>query len=184
MARQKKGEVKPKPIEAEEESVTEEVEEEEVEETPENRDISDFDVIDGFVLENPDKLQRVIEGEVGSRGVAQGGLLEKYGELSKIPPAEVLAYYDKIGGLVTKDIGSDIRVKIKTGSFWDTRARAPRVKPKVVYLFMVSGDMVEVDDPSKLAHAITTINTTKAEQERKNEERKQRAKRKSIVKTK
>lgn len=147
-------------------------------------EISDFDVIDGFVLENHDKLQRVLEGDVMTQGLPQGGLIEKYGDISKVPPSEVLARYDKIGGLITKDIGSDVRVKIKTGSFWDVRKKAPREEPMVKYLFIVGGEKVEVDDPSELAKALTTIEKTRSAKDRENAERRARAKQKSITRNK
>lgn len=145
----------------------------------------DFDVIDGFVLENQDKLTRVLDGMEGQNqsGVFSGGLIAEYdGDISKVPPALVLAHYDRVGGFITKSVGGDQRVKIKNGSFWDVKRKRPRENPEVIYVFPVGSEFVEVDDPSKLAAAVTTINTSLAQQSEENEKRKQRAKRKSIIK--
>ena len=144
-------------------------------------DISDFDVIDGFVLENADKLTRVIEGEVKRAGVPEGGLLAQYGDIEKIPKELVLAHYDKLAGFITKNVGGDRRVKIKTGSFWDFRKKKPHDEPKVIYLFRVGGEQVEVDDPSKLAQAVTTVEVALEEKKQKSEDRRVRAKKKSLI---
>lgn len=153
--------------------------------------IAQFDVIDGFVLENPDKLQRVIEGEVRRAGVPEGGLLAKYGELENIPKEEVIAHYDKLAGYITKSVGGANRVKVKRGAFWDFKKKRPRgepkeggfdYKPEIRYLFKVGGEAIEVDDPSKLAQAVTTLESARSEKERANEARKERAKRKRLTK--
>lgn len=141
-----------------------------------------FDVIDGFVLENADKLERVIYGDVKRAGVPEGGLIEQYEEVGKIPKELVLAHYDKLAGFITKTAGGAERVKIKTGSFWDFRNKRPHKEPKIMYIFRVGGENVEVDDPSNLARAVTTIQSAVSEKEQKNEERRARAKRKSLIK--
>lgn len=144
--------------------------------------IEDFDVIDGYVLENHEKLTRVIEGEVKRAGQLEGGLIEKYGEISKIPPKEVLAYYDRLAGLITKNVGGSNRVRVATGSFWDMRKKCPRETPELMYIFNVGGTMVEVSDPAHLAAAVTTVQSALSEKETKNAERRARAKAKSISK--
>src|SRR3990167_3287450 len=88
--------------------------------------VARFDNIDGFILENEDKLKRAIEGEPARTGQSTGGLLEKYKEIELIPPNEVLAQYDKLGGYITKGIGGDQRVKVKNGAFWDRKKKQPR----------------------------------------------------------
>lgn len=92
-----------------------------------------FQLIDGFRLENSDKLERVVSGNMGRGGVLEGGL----GENAELEL--VLAHYDKLGGYITKD-GAGIKI----GSFWDFKAKAPRKVPEVVYVFNVGGDRVEV----------------------------------------
>ena len=171
MARQKKNEVAP----SGDEPIVKPVKRKEVA-------AEDFDVIDGFVLENADKLQRVLEGEVKRAGVPEGGLLSQYGDLDKIPPEMVLAHYDKLNGYITKDVGGSQRVKIKNGSFWDFKKRKPHEEPKVIYLFRVGGEQVEVDDPSKLAQAVTTVQNVVSEKQQKDAERRARAKKKSLLK--
>ncbi len=141
-----------------------------------------FDVIDGFVLENEDKLRRAIEGEPARSGQSTGGLLEKYKELELIPEAEVLAHYDKLGGYITKGIGGGERVKVKNGAFWDTRKKQPREKPEIMFVFKIGGNFIEVDDPSKLAQAITKVENAVAEDAKKNQEKRERAKRKRLTK--
>lgn len=144
--------------------------------------IAKFDVIDGFVLENEDKLRRAIEGEPARSGQSTGGLLEKYKELELIPPVEVLAHYDKLGGYITKGIGGGERVKVKNGAFWDIRKKVPREKPEIMYVFKVGGNFIEVDDPAKLAQAIQKVENAVAEDAKKNQEKRERAKRKRLTK--
>ena len=166
----------------------------------EKEGIAKFDVIDGFVLENEEKLKRAIEGEPARSGQPVGGLLEKYGELENIPPQEVLAHYDKLGGYISKGIGGDTRVKIKNGAFWDRKKKRPRgeaivkkdkegnekttfaYKPQIMYVFKVGGNFVEVEDPSDLAKAITKVENAVAENAKKNQEKRERARKRKITK--
>lgn len=141
-----------------------------------------FDVIDGFVLENEDKLRRAIEGEPARSGQPTGGLLEKYVELEAIPEMEVLAHYDKLGGYITKGIGGGQRVKVKNGAFWDVRKKVPKEKPEIMFVFKIGSNFIEVDDPAKLAQAITRVENAVAEDAKKNQEKRERAKRKRLTK--
>ena len=128
----------------------------------------DYGIIDGFKLENPEKIARVIHGDMGRSGTLEGGLGE---EESAKNPELVLARYDKIAGYITKD-----GVKIKTGSFWDFKKKCPREKPEVLYIFNIGGTKVEVDDPSKLAQAISTVQKVQTEAEEKVKEKKAKSK--------
>ena len=83
----------------------------------------------GFVCVNADKLHRTIYGSIGAGGKLYGGLLEKHNSVEEIPAAEILARYDQLGGLITKD-----NRKIKTGAFYDLEHKKPREKPEIVYL--------------------------------------------------
>ena len=123
--------------------------------------LEQFTNIDGFVLENPDKVERVVYGEMGRGGVLTGGLGI---EVAEKDPSLVLAHYDKLAGYITKD-----GIKIKTGSFWDfTRgANKPRKESSVMFIFNVGGENVEVDDPKNLAQAINTVNKAVKEREEK-----------------
>ena len=125
-------------------------------------------IVNGFKLENPDKIARVIHGDMGRSGGLEGGMGEEEAEKN---PELVLARYDKIAGYITKD-----GVKIKTGSFWDFKLKAPRKEPDVLYIFNIGGPKVEVTDPSKLAQAISTVKKVQAEEENKVKEKKSKSK--------
>ena len=125
-------------------------------------------IVNGFQLENPDKIARVIHGDMGRSGGLEGGMGEEEAEKN---PELVLARYDKIAGYITKD-----GVKIKTGSFWDFKKKCPREKPEVLYIFNIGGTKVEVDDPSKLAQAISTVKKVQAAAEEKVKEKKAKSK--------
>jgi|SRR3990167_4205044 len=129
---------------------------------------TDFAEIDGFVLQNSEKIERVINGELGREGSLVGGMGEKE---ARENPSLVLARYDKIAGYITKD-----GVKIKTGSFWDFKKKCPREKPEVVYIFNIGGEKIEVDNPANLASAVSTIQKVVAEKEEKVKEKKSKSK--------
>lgn len=93
-------------------------------------------VINGYTLANPDKLHRAIFGSIAERGEAKSGV----GEDAK--PAEVLAAYDKLGGLIRK--GS---AKVKTGCFWDFENNCAFAKPKAILVFHdLKGRSVELPE--------------------------------------
>ena len=129
---------------------------------------TDFAEIDGFVLQNSGKTERVINGELGREGSLVGGMGEKE---AKENPSLVLARYDKIAGYITKD-----GVKIKTGSFWDIKKKCPREKPEVMYIFNIGGEKIEVDNPANLASAVSTIQKVVAEKEERVKEKKAKSK--------
>lgn len=115
-----------------------------------------FTIINGFKLENADKLERVILGNMGRAGVLEGGLgLDA-------EPETVLAHYDKVAGHITKD-----GTKIKRGSFWDFTLKKPRAIPEIMFLFKIGGEFVEVDDPTNLSKAIKVVEEVRQEKEAK-----------------
>lgn len=119
--------------------------------------------VNGFVMENAEKVERAIQGNMGRQGVLQGGLVDQHGaDVLETNPELVLAHYDKLAGYITKD-----GVKVKTGSFWDFKKKAPRETPEVLYVFNIGGDKVEVDDPKNLAQAISTVEAVRVEKEEK-----------------
>lgn len=123
--------------------------------------LEQFTKIDGYTLENPDKVERVVFGNMGRGGVLEGGLGLEAAEKN---PSLVLAHYDRLAGYITKD-----GIKIKTGSFWDfTRGvNKPRAKPEIMYIFNVGGEKIEVDDPKNLAQAVNTVQkAVKAKEEK------------------
>lgn len=92
--------------------------------------------IKGYDLANPDKVERMLNGSMGSGGKLVGGVGEKATDEAK------LAEYDRLGGLITK--GSN---KIKTGSFYDFGKKQPREKPEVVFIFKdLEGRVVEIPE--------------------------------------
>lgn len=124
-----------------------------------------FQIVNGFQIENAEKLERVIMGVVGRGGEAQGGVgLEADPEL-------VLALYDKLAGFITKD-----GVKVKTGSFYDFKLKKPRATPEVNFIFNIGGDNVEVDDPANLHKAIEVVGKARAEKEEKVKKAKSKSK--------
>lgn len=123
--------------------------------------LEQFTNIDGYVLQNAEKLERVIFGNMGRGGVLEGGLGLEQAEKN---PSLVLAHYDKLAGYITKD-----GIKIKTGSFWDfTRGvNKPRKEPEIMYVFNIGGEKVEVDNPQNLSQAINTVQKAVKEKEEK-----------------
>lgn len=115
--------------------------------------------VKSFTLVNLDKFARALNGSPINEndvagGVGAGAYFEdgwkRDGDYITAPEAEklehaLLAEYDRIGGLVKK--GSD---KVKTGSFYDFKAKCPRAVAKVVFVFWVNGKSVEVPDGVEL----------------------------------
>ena len=124
-----------------------------------------FQIINGFQIENSEKLERVVYGVLGRGGVLEGGLGEN------ADPELVLAHYDKLAGFITKD-----GVKVKTGSFYDFKAKAPRKEPEVVFVYKVGGDNVEVKDPTELHKAIDVVGKAREAKEKKFKESKKKSK--------
>ncbi len=74
-----------------------------------------------YQLVSLEKLDRVINGDVGSGGKLIGGL-------GKDAPIErILAEYDKLGGLILKD-----GQKLETGSFYDFENKKDKIEPNIV----------------------------------------------------
>lgn len=86
--------------------------------------------IDGYILENPTKVERAINGTPTANGGTNGGVGVD---------GNILAEYDRIGGLITKN-----GRKVKTGSFFDFKANKVKKNPDVVFLIRVGDEEVEV----------------------------------------
>lgn len=103
-------------------------------------------VINGFTLINPDKVNRALDGAMNERGQFLGGVRRQDGTYDK---AELLAEYDRIGGLIKK--GDD---KVRMGSFYDFKTRRPRTEPNVEFEFRVNGEVIivpaEEEKPNKV----------------------------------
>lgn len=139
--------------------------------------------IKGYVLENQEKLDRVILGKQDRSGQLVGGL-GYYDEAGNAvnndgTPVDgdlVLARYDREAGLITKDA-----IKVKTGAFWDFRRKEPRKEPDVMLLFPIgAGERVEVRDPKELGKALQTIEQAKAEKSAKFKAKKAKSKFKDV----
>lgn len=91
----------------------------------------------GYELVNTDKVERALVGTVAKTGALTGGVQQPDGSYDD---SALLAAYDKLGGLIRTANGD----RVKSGSFYDYAARAPRVKPDVKLVFNVNGRVMEV----------------------------------------
>lgn len=105
----------------------------------------------------------VLEGTTNAQGDPINGLGE---EALTENPEMVLAMYDKMAGAI---IGRD-GAKVKLGSFYDFKKRAPRATPEISYTFRINGERVEMkegdDEPlevkaAKLAGAVKKAKKSK-----------------------
>lgn len=96
-----------------------------------------------FELVNDEKINRALNGSVTKNGVPQGGLLRKHGTNNPddVPPTELLAEYDRLGGLILKD-GN----KLKIGCFYNFTLKQPLDKPVVIFVERIDGEEVELDE--------------------------------------
>ena len=95
--------------------------------------------VKGYILTNPDKVRRVIDGSPSRDGSSVGGIMRPDGTWDD---DLLLAMYDKIGGGI-KNSNNDTVV---TGSFYDFKSKAPRKEPSVVLTFRINGQVVEVPE--------------------------------------
>lgn len=128
--------------------------------------------INEFSLVNEEKIERAKHGTMGKGGVLVGGLdtMIQKGKLkeddTEAYETALLAEYDRLGGLVTKD-----GLKLKTGSFWDFVKKEMRKEPTVVFVDSVDGEILEMDEEeAKVAKVM------KAKTEELRAKRKKRAK--------
>ena len=77
--------------------------------------------LNGYLLFNHEKLDRVINGALGAEGKLFGGLGKN------ASPEAILAEYDKLGGLIKTRDG----LKVTNGSFYDFENRKPKENPIV-----------------------------------------------------
>ena len=91
---------------------------------------------------NPEKVDRALNGTLRSGGHLEGGVKKADGTWDE---AELLAEYDKLGGLIKK--GGD---SIQTGSFYDFKNRTKREKPEIIFEFRVAGEKVLVPEGREL----------------------------------
>lgn len=109
-------------------------------------------VLNGFVLQNVDKLVRAIEGTVGAAGQLVGGVGENASNEAKI------AEYDRLGGLILKG-----KNKVKMGSFYDFAAGQPRPEPIIEYVFRdLQGNEVIVPEGKEIPIEVKAVEVAKA----------------------
>lgn len=97
--------------------------------------------VKGFELINSEKVERALVGTVQRTGALSGGVQKPDGTYDG---DALLAEYDRLGGLVRKD-----GEKVKTGSFYDFKAKRPHAEPAVFLEFRINGRVTEValDEP-------------------------------------
>lgn len=111
-----------------------------------------------FTLANSDKAERAINGSVMSEGQMKGGVGVDAEE------HEILAEYDRLGGLVLMD-GN----KVKTGCFWDFKNKCAVKKPKAILVFRIDGEDVEVDADQPLPLEVRAKKAADAKKKEKKE---------------
>lgn len=120
-----------------------------------------------FTLVNAEKVDRALNGStmnggnrsggIGAGAYFEAGVWKRDGdeisqpEVDKLESA-LLAEYDRLGGFIKR--GSD---KVKTGSFYDFKAKEPRKVAKVVFIYRVNGKTVEVADGTELPGEVKAV---------------------------
>lgn len=103
-------------------------------------------IVKGFTLVNEDKITRALDGNQNEHGEFVGGIRKEDGSYVA---EELLAEYDKLGGLIRK--GED---KVRMGSFFDFKKKSPRAEAKVEFEFRVNGEVIyvpaEEEKPNKV----------------------------------
>lgn len=105
--------------------------------------------IKGFTLVNEDKVNRALNGSGNDKGEFVGGVMKADGTYDH---DALLAEYDRIGGLIKK--GED---KVRTGSFYDFRARKPRAEAAVEFEFRVNGEVIYVPAEKETPNAVKAV---------------------------
>ena len=109
--------------------------------------------VKGYTLVNEEKINRVLNGVPGTDVT---GIAKDNGEYDE---ADLLAQYDKLGGLIKNADG----YIVKTGSFYNLKAKAPHKKPEVVLQFRVNGRIIELAEGEKLPLEIQAAQMADAE---------------------
>lgn len=101
-----------------------------------------------FVLENDEKVGRALNGTLTRDGKLSGGLDKDATD------EQILAAYDKLGGLITKG-----GLKVKMGSFYDFPDKCPREVAEVTFMAEIEGEIVEVTEDEAKAVAKAKVKT-------------------------
>ena len=111
--------------------------------------------VKGYELLNQDKVRRALEGNPTQKGNI-GGIALPDGTYDDFA---LLAEYDKLGGGIKNANGDSV----KSGSFYNYGAKAPRLEPNVILTFRINGQVVEVPEKEE-APAIVKAAQTLAKQ--------------------
>ena len=115
-----------------------------------------------YNLKNAEKINRAIFGSMGHGGKLYGGVGESYTE------EQLLAAYDRLGGLITKN-----GRKVKNGCFYDVNASkkgniVPIEKPKIILVLSdLEGNLIEVSDGKELTPELKAAENKKKAAENK-----------------
>ena len=98
--------------------------------------------IKGYNLINPEKVDRALYGTQVMRDgepTQKGGIVKEDGSYDD---GALLAEYDRLGGAIFNAESS----KVQLGSFYDFKAKKPFVEPKVILVFRINGEVIEVPE--------------------------------------
>lgn len=93
-----------------------------------------------YRLLNAVKVERALTGNPNSGGQATSKVVKKAD--GSFDEAELLAYYDRLGGAIVNEKGD----KVQIGSFWDFSLNKPFEKPKVKLIFRINKKEVVVNE--------------------------------------
>lgn len=123
--------------------------------------------VKGYTLINAEKVERALNGFQNNKGGIVGGVGKgayRDGDVWKREDVELsetevdslefalLAEYDKLGGFIKR--GED---KVKTGSFYNLKAKKPHDKPVVFFVYKVGNRFVEVPDNVELPGEVKAV---------------------------
>ncbi len=108
-----------------------------------------------FVLVNNEKVDRTLHGTLQSDGSMKGGLGDDASD------DDILAHYDKFGGLIRDEEGDTVCM----GSFWDFKGGAPHKKPQISREYRINGKVVIVKDGEKVPGIVTAFKQGDTEDE-------------------
>jgi hypothetical protein len=129
--------------------------------------------VQNFILVNEEKFNRALNGSTTSKGGIKGGIgngayqeegvwkrsgVELTEKETEVLEHALLAEYDKLGGFIK--LNGD---KVKTGSFWDIKARKPKDTPEVMLSFRINGKVIDVSAEKELPPLVKAAQIMEAE---------------------
>lgn len=146
--------------------------------------------VKGYELVNAEKVNRALNGFQKNDGTIIGGigkgayrvdgvwkredtdLNEK--EVEELESA-LLAEYDRLGGFIRKN--GD---KIKTGSFYNIKAKKPLAVPNIFYIYKVGSRFVEVPEGKELPGEVKAVKILTAQLDEEKAEKVSKRAKKSL----